>query len=236
MDTRVRSAPSLDEDSRSRNPVAVRNVISVMRRIRCALVLAVGLAACSGGSHHAVKPPATTVTTGRRPTSVTTASAPMQHFSAGVHLGLSFDHPRAWRESRYEETSSFYLLIVYLSNERLHPPCTTTPTNGGVLTRCGDPIARLAPGGVLVSWGNVGFPHTGPEIPHPNSRINGLPASVKVERPGNCGRIGGDETITADVARPLGNHYEMVACLRGPNVSGNAALVRRMLALTKVTG
>jgi hypothetical protein len=155
----------------------------------------------------------------------------MQHFSTG--LGLSFDHPLAWRASRYEERETFYDLIVYLSNERLHAPCTTTHTNG--VTTCGDPIGNLAPGGVLVSWGNVGYPHNGPEIPHPNARIDGQPAAIKVQRPGDCARIDGDETITADIARPGGNHYEMVACLRGPNAPGNDTLARRMLAMTKVT-
>jgi hypothetical protein len=165
----------------------------------------------------------------------TSAAVPMQYFSAGTGFGLSFDHPRAWRESRYQASGSFYDLSAYLSTERLQAPCTTTHTNGGLVTSCGEPITKLSPGGVLVSWGDVGFPHTGPEIPHPNARIYGQPASITVERPGKCGRIGGDETITADIARPHGNHYEMVACLRSPNVRGSERLVRKMLAMTKVT-
>jgi hypothetical protein len=51
-----------------------------------------------------------------------------------------------------------------------------------------------------------------------------------------CTGLGQDETVTADVARPQGNHYEMVACLRGPNLTRDEALVHQMLASTRVTG
>ncbi len=130
--------------------------------------------------------------------------------------------------------SSFSDLIVYLSNAPLHDPCTTI----GGTTTCGRPLAKLRPGDVLVSWNNVGFPHVGPEIPHPNTTIGGQPADLEATRPGDgmCTSLGQDETVTADIARPQGNHYEMVACLRGPNLARNEALVRQMLASTRVTG
>ena len=212
------------------------SVVTTMKRAGCMLSLLIGVAACSSGGHRAATPPSTpSAKPEKPPASITAASVPMQQFAGDVHVGLSFDHPAAWRESMYQDSGSFYDLIVYVSNQRLHAPCATTHTGKGILTTCGEPISRLTAGGVLVSWGNVGFPHVGPEIPHPNARIDGRPATIEIQRPGDCGRIGGDETITADIARPHGNHFEMVACLRSPNVPDNETLVRRMLAMTKVT-
>ncbi len=157
----------------------------------------------------------------------------MQRFSGNVGT-LTFSHPRAWRESHYTRVSSFTDLIVYLSNAPLHDPCTRI----GGTTTCGRPLAKLRPSDVLVSWENVGFPHTGPEIPRANTTIGGQPAELEVARPGDgmCTGLGQTESMTADIARPQGNHYEMVACLRGPNVTRDEALVRQMLASTRVTG
>jgi hypothetical protein len=58
---------------------------------------------------------------------------------------------------------------------------------------------------------------------------------VTVETPGSCSRIGADRTVTADIAQPRGNHYEMTACLRSPGDDGNEKLVNDMLASVKVT-
>jgi hypothetical protein len=44
-----------------------------------------------------------------------------------------------------------------------------------------------------------------------------------------------DETVTAEIARSPGNRYEMVSCLRGPDLTRNETLVRSMLASTRVT-
>jgi hypothetical protein len=155
----------------------------------------------------------------------------MQRFSGNVG-SLSFLHPRTWHETRYAVRSSFSDLIVYLSTAPLHDPCVTT----GETTTCGRPLAKLSPGGVVVSWNNIGFPHVGPEIPHPNTTIGGQPADLEVTRPGSgmCTGLSQDETVTADIARPHGNHYEMVACLRGPDLARNETLVRSMLASTHV--
>jgi hypothetical protein len=165
-------------------------------------------------------------------TATSTAPERVQHFS--VKGDLSFDHPLAWHEVRYSMTFSFSALITYLSNRKLHDPCTRTNTAGIQETSCGLPIKTLGRDGVLVSWSNIGFPHSGPEIPNPNSSIGGQPAHVEVTTPGNCAQICGDETITAEIARPLGDHYEMVACLRGANSVHNEALVGRMLSTVRV--
>ena len=189
------------------------------------------VASCSSGHGHS-----STVPTTRRPTEAP-AEAPgglsLQRFSGNVG-SLTFSHPRRWHETKYTMVSSFSDLIVYLSNAPLHDPCSTL----GSTTTCGRPLARLHPGDVLVTWSNIGFPHTGPEIPHPDTTIGGQPADLEIARPGGgtCTGLGQDETVTADIARPHGNHYEMVACLRGPNLARNEALVRQMLASTHVTG
>ena len=141
-----------------------------------------------------------------------------------------------WRESRYSMTSSFTHLIVYLSDADLHDPCVTTQSAVGETTRCAPPVAALLGGQVLVSWSNVGFPRPGPEIPHPTTRIGGQPAEITTKRTPECDALGGEMSITADIARPRGNHYEMIACLRGPNLALNKTLVLRMLDSTRVTG
>jgi hypothetical protein len=159
----------------------------------------------------------------------------MQRFVAGRGFGLTFEHPQSWTEARYPESFTFSDLIAYVSNNRLHNPCTTTDFSGVVTTTCAEPIPRLGPGGVLVSWSNIGYPHTGPEIPHPNLTIDGRPAHLSVTQPGDCARLGAQETVTVDIARPVDNHYEMVACLRDPGVAGNETLVRQMLASVRIS-
>jgi hypothetical protein len=198
----------------------------------CVIAGVAFVTACSSGHGHSTTPTTRKPTVNSAPT-VPTTGLSLQRFS-GNDGTLSFSHPRTWRETRYTRVSSFSDLIVYLSNAPLHDPCRT---NGGTTT-CGWPLTKLHPGDVLVSWSNIGFPHTGPEIPHPNTTIGGQPAAVHVSRAGNgmCTGLGQNETVTADIARPRGNHYEMVACLRGPNLTRNEAFVREMLASTRVSG
>jgi hypothetical protein len=156
----------------------------------------------------------------------------MQRFSGNVG-DLSFQHPRAWHETRYAVKSSSSSLLVYLSTAPLHDPCVRR----GGMTTCGRPLAKLRPNGVVVSWSAAGFP-IGPNIRHPNATIGGRSAELEITRPGRgpCTGMGQDETVTAVIARFPGNLYEMVACLRGPNLARNEALVRQMLASTRVTG
>src|SRR3954453_24116352 len=45
--------------------------------------------------------------------------------------GLAFNYPPAWRAVHYEATSSFTYLITYLSDQRLHSPCTSHKVSGG---------------------------------------------------------------------------------------------------------
>ena len=145
--------------------------------------------------------------------------------------GLTFTHPVAWREQPFVATGTFESLITYLSPLSLADPCTTVVAGGGETTTCHEPVNRLPPGSVLVTWTNYGAPHPSgtPEITAPNTTISGRPARVERQAPGDCSDIGADVTITADIARPTSSHLTMRACLRGPGVDAMAAQVRAML-------
>lgn len=158
----------------------------------------------------------------------------MQSFSSTRGFGLKFQHPRSWQESRFDEISNFSALIVYLSNAPLSDACVTSDYNGGVVTTCGPPITRLPPGGVFVDWSEIGFPHQGAEIPHPNATVSGRPADIET-RPAGCADMGGNLEITAQIARPLGSQYSMRACLRAPHVSSNERLVHQMLTSVRIS-
>lgn len=172
--------------------------------------------------------------TDRRATGSTVAATPVQELATGPY-GLTFSHPVAWREWRYSMASMFSTLIVYLSDADLHDPCTTTRSPQGLTSICETPIPRLGPGQVLVTWSAVGFPHLAAEVPHPNAKLGGQPARVTTTRAPQCASLGAEASITADVARPGGGRYEMVACLRGPSLARNRTLVLEMLDSLHIT-
>lgn len=159
-------------------------------------------------------------------------------FDAAHPFGLTFDHPRTWREVHYDESGSFATAIVFLGNAKMHDPCTRIFASAGVVQseECGSAITALRPGDVFASWFTAGMPHgPGPEIADPNAKISGRPADVTTARPGDCGRFNGQETVTARIAIDHDNEFQMTACLRGPNLAGEEALVRRMLSSVHVT-
>ena len=95
-------------------------------------------------------------------------------------------------------------------------PCTTT----GATTRCGLPVRRMRPGGVvLVWWTGRGF----------TARMLHLRRAVRVRvLRGGCRDIGGDEIITAQIAA---GHHEVFlasACLRGPGIAAHERAFRAM--------
>jgi len=210
-----------------------------VKRVAYLVALVMSVAACTS-SHTRATPPASpsvnSATTNPmcRGCGLPRAATRTRNFSAERAFGpLSFQYPAEWSPSRYRFDTTFVDVIVYLSNAKLHAPCTTKNNLGDITTTCQDPIRVLPAGGVLTTWSIAGYPHTGPEIPHPNTTINGQPASIAISKPGDCSRLGAQETVTAEIGRPIGNHFEVVACLRGPNVAGNEALVRQMLASTR---
>jgi photosystem II stability/assembly factor-like uncharacterized protein len=154
---------------------------------------------------------------------------------------LHFSYPSAWRPQKYADESSFAQLVTYLSPQNLHDPCTRTAgTNAGGPTlsiTCGWPTDALPPGGVLLAWWEKGFPGWQlSQAPGDVTVIGGLPAKIDVARPGDCKAIGADETLTATIAiPPKANYYQLVACLRVPNVSSAESQVRALLRTTILT-
>jgi photosystem II stability/assembly factor-like uncharacterized protein len=154
---------------------------------------------------------------------------------------LHFAYPAAWRPQKYAYESNFAHLVTYLSPQNLHDPCTRTAgasASGPTLTiTCGWPTDALPAGGVLLGWWEKGFP--GWQLSQASGDatvIGGLPAKIDVARPGDCKAIGADETLTATIAiPPKANYYQLVACLRGPNVSAAESQVRALLRTTTLT-
>jgi hypothetical protein len=63
--------------------------------------------------------------------------------------------------------------------------------------------------------------------------MNGGSARLRIERPGSCARIGGDETIFVRVpirTSATMSNIEVVACMRGPDLVTAEAQVRAMFA------
>ena len=152
-------------------------------------------------------------------------------------MGLSFRYPATWHRGSWDEVSSFTALIVYLSTEPLHNPCTITHSPGVTSVDCTNPVDVLPPGGVLVRWDDNGFPVSFWK-PKPNTTIAGHPAEETVTSgPGWCASLGGAETITITIPRhPPDNFYEMDACLSAPNLSQQQAQISAMLRTVHLAG
>jgi hypothetical protein len=174
-------------------------------------------------------------------------SAPSSRVDRTVRLsfpayGLSFDAPVVWRQARYDESSSFSSLIVYLSTEPLHRPCHPIPAMRGGLISCGWPLEQLRPGGVLVAWTGFGRPGIRllSQLGTPTT-ISGHAARV-VTGPADeiCARVGGQIWVRAAISQQAtGSHdqlLQMSACLRGPGVEAAEVAVHRMLDSVRITG
>lgn len=153
------------------------------------------------------------------------SQVPLRTFSSG---GVSFSFPGSWTPYRYEwPPSTLRSVFAYLSNEALHDPCQPI----GSSTTCGQPIDRLGPGGVLVTWtenGNPGW-HFKQAAGKPTT-VGYRSAKLRVVQSRTaCGSIDADELI--DVVIPNGryNWWEMAACIRGPDIPTTEAQVRAML-------
>ena len=147
--------------------------------------------------------------------------------------GLSFRHPAAWTAYPYHGAGELhYRPLVYLSTQPVHNPCSTH----AMVTSCGLPVRRLAPGGVLAIWQESGIPavRLGPGA---RVRVDGHPATRVVTSSGACKKIGADRTIqvvieTSPTPSPL---TYFTACLRGPNLAQNERRVDALLASTRLS-
>jgi hypothetical protein len=114
-----------------------------------------------------------------------------------------------------------------------HDPCTSSTTDDGLVVTCSDPVDTLDPGAIFVRWRLYSFDF-GLPAGAPNTTIGDHDATMSTSRPGECSRLHADETMTAVIVFPLHFHYEMTACLRGPDLSANERLVTAMLNSTKL--
>lgn len=145
---------------------------------------------------------------------------------------VRFRYPAPWTASVWKEQVPHFQPMVYLSTQPTHEPCKTSVGSGAMTVACGWPVTTLARGGVLVTWENKGFPGSSvASFPGVDAHVDGRIAKVSIARPGSCRTIGGDETMTVAIARPLpGNWTEVAACLRGPNLAAHEAQVRALVS------
>jgi hypothetical protein len=137
---------------------------------------------------------------------------------------MTFKYSGCWNAVYYDNASSFSLPVVDLSDQTLNDPCTTsTGANGGLEVACGYPMHELLPGHILVIWSSISYP-AGPnwsinDSPGIATTVGGRPAREQ-RTPGGCRHIGGDESISVDIAWPPGASGAYVnarACLRSPD-------------------
>jgi hypothetical protein len=144
---------------------------------------------------------------------------------------LALQYPAGWKALQSPSGALHFQPMVYLSAQPAHDPCT----RAGTTTACGWPVRTLRPNSVLVMWENRGAPDwslaaaQGTKI-----RVDGRPAVRAVTRPGACGAIGADATVSVEIQRPLRyNWTSFTACLRGPDLSTQERTVSAILASTR---
>lgn len=149
---------------------------------------------------------------------------------------VSFHYPSAWHSYQFKVTSSFTRLITYLSTTSLRDPCvSTTLPSGDLRTSCGLPLARLGPGGVLVTWSSWGKPYLRlSQQPGYLTRLGERPARVTSGPAGGaCAELGGTYTVRASIqSRVMDLHDQLIvvdACLQDART---LPAVNRMLAST----
>jgi hypothetical protein len=176
------------------------------------------------------------------PPGATSASRSVTAVVAESVNGISFDRPATWarwQPNQHNPTNDGPL--VYLSTDPLLPSCATAPNatanpSDAQGRACEWPLESLAPNGVLVSWVTTRIleplPTAGEEFV-----VNGARARVQIERPGACGTVGAEETMSVLVPigqpTPLSN-VAVFACLRGPDLVSAEAQFRAMLASARI--
>jgi hypothetical protein len=209
-------------------------MVAMMRGLLLAGVAAI-LTACGD---------APTPSTGAIATVTTSASMPPASAPTSVSdaaSGISFERPSDWQWSQpnhHDPITDGPLL--YLGTDPLLPECAVAPGASPHPANeqgraCDWPLSTLSPGGVLVTWSTSRILHpipTGGDI-----TVNGGTTRSDIERPGACAAIGGDETIVVVVPMgqptPLSN-VDVIACLRGPDVTTGEAQLLALLASASV--
>lgn len=176
-------------------------------------------------SDRARQPFPTTVCGGSRP--LPASEARRRRFTGG---GLSFAYPPSWLARHFEIRSSFSSEIVYLSPQRMHPPCVTRHGTHNITITCRQPITRLRPGSILAFWSINSMPGlsskraTGTPL-----AIGGRPARLRMTH--SSRGIGARQTIDALIPTMATDNswYEFIACIRGPHTLLRQQQLRELL-------
>ena len=127
---------------------------------------------------------------------------------------------------RHPDVSSFWALVVYLSNQPLHPPCVITIDS----KTCGPPLSRLSEGSVLVVWSEDAFPGWTFKWARGTAlRVGGHRAKLRLTRSA-CG-VGADVMLDVVVDRPDApdNWFEFRACITRPGIATRERQIRTLL-------
>jgi hypothetical protein len=158
----------------------------------------------------------------------------------GAAPGFRTRYPATWShlEQSLQPTIGHYL--VYLSNQKMHDPCTTTDDGAGRITEsCGLPIGTLKPGGVFVSWASGGVPMSQAALassldqaPGRPFSVDGQPGKLSIGVPHGEGCLGATRVMRAAFLADGQFRFQMLACLRGPKLGEHESQVRAMLRAT----
>jgi hypothetical protein len=164
----------------------------------------------------------------------TTTMTPPAATATFKNAYLEFRYPQSWRPLTFQipPTVLHFNPMLYLSTQPGHDPCKQS----GSVTSCSWPVDHLDSNGVLVVWENQGYPGWTLSTQSGKSlNVGGRPAKQVVSRPGDCGKIGADETVSVQIARPqvASNLTSFTACLRGPNLSDQEKEITALLASTR---
>jgi hypothetical protein len=149
------------------------------------------------------------------------------HAPVGWHTP-TFLYPSHWRVYHYQEASSFSTLVAYLSTVHVPDPCVRTPTS----ISCGRPLNRLSDSDILVTWTENGFPTWNfASVKGRRIVVGGQPAKLQtvVGSVSVCPALTQESLDLVINRRGTDNYWEMLACIRGPGLTGYAAHVMRMI-------
>lgn len=154
------------------------------------------------------------------------------HFSS--HLGISFDYPASWHARTYAmPPAPFSTWLVWLSPQRMHPPCVTRRGTRHTTVTCTDPVSHLRPTSILAEWTTNANPGGrfrlagGVAITVGGRRGTWLVQTGGAQAP----RLGQTEMITVVVPTPGTSDawYQLTVFLRGPDTAELEAQIKTML-------
>jgi hypothetical protein len=158
--------------------------------------------------------------------------------TAGFHT----QYPATWFQLQQSSQSMVTTSIVWLSNQRMHDPCSSKATVGGAVEEtCNLPLERLGKNGIVVQWLGGGLPRPPGSsvldvVGGSPTTVGGFPAKLATSTAGapNCEGIGATRVVTA-VVDVEHSPIWMTACLRGPHTGQLEAQVKTMLQSTAFT-